>query len=106
MALDKASEQKVCNWLASKGQLVCHLCQGKAWGIGDLVGNTIVPTPLAATSLNLTGAGVSLYVPLSCINCGYVVFLAAAPIGITAHLRAAQPTAPAQPQANPEEKKP
>ena len=82
MALDKASEQKVCTWLASKGQLVCPLCQGKAWGIGDLVGTTIVPTPLTSTALNMTGAGVSLQVQLTCVGCAYVVFFAAAPMGI------------------------
>lgn len=84
MALDKASEQKVATWLASKGQLVCPHCQGKAWGIGDLVGSTIVPTPLTSPNLNMTGAGVTLLVPLTCINCAYVVHFSAAQMGLTA----------------------
>ncbi len=83
MALDKASEQKVAQWLASKGQLVCPLCKGVAWGIGDLIGTTVVPTPLTGANLNLSGAAVSLLVQLTCINCAYVVHLAAAPMGIT-----------------------
>jgi hypothetical protein len=83
MGLDRDSEQKVCTWLAQKGQHVCPICQGKAWGIGDLVGLTIVPTPLTGTGLNLSGAGVSLFVPLTCLNCAYVILLSAAPMGLT-----------------------
>lgn len=84
MALDKANEQKVCNWIASKGQLVCPLCKGLAWGVGDLVGSTVVPTPLTNTSLNFAGAAVALQVQMICIGCAYVVQFAAAPMGITA----------------------
>jgi hypothetical protein len=84
MALDKDSEQKVCKWLASKGQLNCPLCKGVAWGIGDLVGLTTVPTPLTGAALHFSGATVSLQVQLTCVGCAYVVFFAAAPMGITA----------------------
>jgi hypothetical protein len=84
MALDRDSEQKVCKWIAGKGNLACPLCKGKAWAIGDLVGLTVVPTPLSGTSLNIMGANVSLHVPVTCVNCAYTMLLAAAPIGIVA----------------------
>jgi hypothetical protein len=85
MALDKANEEKVVQWLTTKGQLVCPLCKGVAWGIGDLVGVPVVPTPLSGPILNFAGSPVSLQVQLTCIGCAHVVFFAAAPIGITAH---------------------
>jgi len=84
MALDKASEEKVVKWLASKGQLVCPLCKGSGWGVGDLVATTVVPTPLTGPMLNFTGSPVALQVQLTCKVCAYIVYLAAAPIGITA----------------------
>jgi hypothetical protein len=84
MALDKASEEKVVKWLSSKGQLMCPLCKGTAWGVGDLVATTVVPTPLTGPMLKLTGAPVALQVQLTCTSCAYIVYLAAAPIGITA----------------------
>ena len=83
MPLDKASEEKVCKWLSSKGQLTCPLCQGKAWGIGDMIGATVVATPLTSAALNPAGAPVSLMVQVTCINCAYTLFFAAPQMGIT-----------------------
>ena len=80
MSLDHAQEQRVRAWLKAK-QVAddCPACHARDWVILEIV-DAPVRWP---AELHTGGPGLPL-IPRGCRNCGYVMFFAAAKLGLGA----------------------
>ncbi|HVX41066.1 MAG TPA: hypothetical protein VHB25_15980 [Gemmatimonadaceae bacterium] len=58
----------------------CPICDSSAWNLGDLVDVHVRGTPhpgtkdLAIAALGGTGPKVYVYIPVTCVYCGYTMF--------------------------------
>lgn len=78
MPLDAAQQQKVSQWMNSKGVLGCPACSGVQLTVNEMISGAMVD----AKGNQQIGGQHTPMVQVVCNNCMYVMLFAAVPIGL------------------------